>query len=94
VLGFTRREVSGVLLGELGVQLVLAVPIGCGLGYFFAFSAIQNIDAELYRFPLIINPGTYLLAVSVVLVAGVATGLLVRRKIDHLDLVAVLKTRE
>jgi putative ABC transport system permease protein len=94
VLGFTRREVSGVLLGELGVQLVLAVPIGCGLGYFFAFSAIQNVDAELYRFPLIINPGTYLLAVSVVLVAGVATGLLVRRKIDHLDLVAVLKTRE
>lgn len=94
VLGFTRREVSGVLLGELGVQLVLAMPMGCGLGYLFALSAIQNVDAELYRFPLVINPGTYLLAVSVVLVAGVATGLLVRRKIDHLDLVAVLKTRE
>jgi putative ABC transport system permease protein len=94
VLGFTRREVSGVLLGELLVQLVLAVPIGCALGWLFALSAIQNIDAELYRFPLVIYPETYLRAVSVVLVAGVATGLLVRRKVDHLDLVAVLKTRE
>jgi putative ABC transport system permease protein len=94
VLGFTRGEVSGVLLGELLVQLLLAVPMGCGLGYLFAFSAIQNIDAELYRFPLIIYPKTYLLAVSVVLVAGVVTGLFVRRKVDHLDLVAVLKTRE
>jgi putative ABC transport system permease protein len=94
VLGFTRGEVSGVLLGELMVQLVLAVPMGCGLGYLFAFSAIQNVDAELYRFPLIIYPKTYLLAVSVVLVAGVVTGLFVRRKVDHLDLVAVLKTRE
>jgi putative ABC transport system permease protein len=94
VLGFTRREVSGVLLGELFVQLLFAVPMGCGLGYLFAFSAIQNIDAELYRFPLVIYPKTYLVAVSVVLVAGVMTGLFVRRKIDHLDLVAVLKTRE
>jgi putative ABC transport system permease protein len=94
VLGFTRREVSGVLLGELLVQLLLAVPMGCGLGYLFAFSAIQNVDAELYRFPLIIYPKTYLLAVSVVLVAGAVTGLFVRRKVDHLDLVAVLKTRE
>lgn len=94
VLGFTRGEVSAVLLGELLVQLSLAVPLGCGLGYLFALSAIQNVDTELYRFPLIINPGTYLVAVSVVLVAGVATGLLVRRKVDQLDLVAVLKTRE
>jgi putative ABC transport system permease protein len=94
VLGFTRREVSGVLLGELFVQLLLAVPMGCALGYLFAFSAIQNVDAELYRFPLIIYPKTYLLAVSVVLVAGVVTGLFVRRQVDHLDLVAVLKTRE
>lgn len=94
VLGFTRGEVSGVLLGELLVQLMLAVPMGCGLGYLFALAAIQNVDTELYRFPLIINPGTYLVAVSVVLVAGVVTGLLVRRKVDHLDLVAVLKTRE
>lgn len=94
VLGFTRREVSGVLLGELLVQLMLAIPMGCGLGYLFALSAIQNVDTELYRFPLVIYPKTYLVAVSVVLVAGVVTGLFVRRKVDHLDLVAVLKTRE
>lgn len=94
VLGFTRREVSSVLLGELFVQLLLSVPIGCLLGYAFARAAISNVDAELYRFPLIIETSTYLTAVSVVLVAGLVTGLLVRRQIDHLDLVGVLKTRE
>ncbi len=94
VLGFTRHEVSRVLLGELFVQQILAIPIGCVLGYQFAVAAMSNVDTELYRFPVIIAPKTYLVAVSVMLVAGVVTGLLVRRKIDRLDLIAVLKTRD
>jgi putative ABC transport system permease protein len=94
VFGFTRREVSVVLLGELFTQVVLAVPIGCLLGWLFAVGLVAGIDTELYRFPLIIAPKTYLTAVAVVVVAGVVTGFLVRRQIDHLDLVGVLKTRE
>lgn len=94
VLGFTRREVSGVLLGELTVQQLLAIPIGCVLGYQFAAAAMSNVDTELYRFPVIIAPKTYLIAVAVMLVAGVVTSLLVRRKIDRLDMIAVLKTRD
>jgi putative ABC transport system permease protein len=94
VLGFTCREVSVVLLGELFTQVVLAVPIGCLLGWLFAVGLVAGIDTELYRFPLIIAPKTYLTAVAVVVVAGVVTGFLVRRQIDHLDLVGVLKTRE
>ena len=94
VLGFTRREVSGVLLGELLVQQILAAPIGCLLGYQFAVAAMSGVDTELYRFPVIIAPNTYLIAVAVMLGAGLVTGLLVRRKIDHLDLIAVLKTRD
>jgi putative ABC transport system permease protein len=74
--------------------VVLAVPIGCLLGWLFAVGLVAGIDTELYRFPLIIAPKTYLTAVAVVVVAGVVTGFLVRRQIDHLDLVGVLKTRE
>jgi putative ABC transport system permease protein len=94
VLGFTRSEVSGVLLGELFIQQALAVPIGCWLGHAFAVAAMRNVDTELYRFPIIIAPKTYMLAVGVMLAAGVVTGLIVRRKIDRLDLIGVLKTRD
>lgn len=94
VIGFTRVEVSTILLGELGVQLIAAVPLGCLMGYGFARSLIAGIDTELYRFPLIISAKTYVVASLVALVAGTAAALLVRRRVDYLDLVEVLKTRE
>lgn len=94
VLGFTRGEVSTILLGELAVQLVLAIPLGCLLGYALALSVVSGIDTELYRFPLIISPGTYVLASAVALVSGTGAALLVRRRINNLDMVGVLKTRE
>lgn len=94
VIGFTRAEVSGILLGELGVQLLLAVPLGWLLGWLLALGVIQGVDAELFRFPLMISPRTYLFATAVVVIAGLLTALSVRRKIDRLDLVEVLKTRE
>jgi putative ABC transport system permease protein len=52
------------------------------------------LDTDLYRIPLIIADSTYAFAVLVVLIAALASGLVVRRKLDHLDLVAVLKTKE
>ncbi len=94
VIGFTRAEVSGILLGELGVQLLLAIPLGWLLGWSLALGVIQGVDAELFRFPLMISPRTYLFATAVVVVAGLLTALSVRRKVDRLDLVEVLKTRE
>ncbi len=94
VIGFTRAEVSGILLWELAMQLLLAIPLGCLLGWLLALGIIAGVDSELYRFPLLISPRTYVFATGVVSVAGFITALTVRRKIDHLDLVEVLKTRE
>ena len=94
VLGFTRAEISAILLGELAVQILLSIPLGCLLGYGMAAGAIAGVDTELFRFPLIISTRTYAMAAGTVLVVGTATALLVRRQLDHLDLVEVLKTRE
>ncbi|WP_204903042.1 ABC transporter permease [Microbulbifer mangrovi] len=94
VLGLTRGEVSYILLGELAVLTLLALPLGALLGYLLAWTLVQSFDTELFRIPLIINPSTYGHAALVVLFSAAASGLLVHRRIQRLDLIAVLKTRE
>lgn len=94
VLGMSRAEVSGLLLGELGLQLAAALPLGWLAGYGLSAFIVELIHPETFRIPLIIEPRTYAFATLVVLAAGVASALIVRRQVDHLDLVAVLKTRD
>ncbi|MFV8756413.1 ABC transporter permease [Nannocystaceae bacterium ST9] len=94
VIGFTKAEVSTILLGEFAILLLAAIPVGWAIGWYLAYAAMSQVDSDLYRFPLIIQPSTYAAAGLVVIVAGIATALLVRRRVNDLDLVAVLKTRE
>jgi len=94
VLGFTRAEISQILLGELAMILVMAVPAGLVLGYGLAALVVLGFDTELYRFPLVVSPRTFAFAAAVTIAAAVISGLVVRRQLDRLDLVAVLKTRE
>jgi putative ABC transport system permease protein len=94
VIGFTRGEISLILLGELAVLTLVGIPLGLGLGYLFAALSALSLDTEVYRIPLVVRPATYAFATTVVLVAALISGLIVRRKLDHLDLVAVLKMKE
>lgn len=94
VLGFTRMEVSNVLMAELAVVLVLAQPLGWLLGYLFAWSVVRGFESDLFRIPFVVNPSTFATSSLVVLVVALLSALVVRRRIDRLDLVRVLKTRE
>jgi putative ABC transport system permease protein len=94
VLGFTRFEVSYILLGELALLTLAALPLGGVIGYALASFMVWSFDTELLRMPLVIDRSTYGLAMLAVVVATVASALLVRRRLDRLDLIAVLKTRE
>jgi putative ABC transport system permease protein len=94
VLGFTRGEVSGFLLGELAIEIVLATPLGMLLGYLLASGIVGLIKTDEFYFPFVIAPATYAFAALCVLVAGAISALIVRRRVDTLDLVGVLKTRE
>lgn len=94
VMGFERGEVSFILLGELAMLVLIGIPLGLLLGYELAALIVRIYDTELYRFPLVISVRTYLFASTTVLVAAVISGLITRRKLDRLDLVAVLKARE
>ncbi|MFQ5738235.1 MAG: ABC transporter permease [Acidobacteriota bacterium] len=94
VMGFTRREISAILLSELGVLTVVAVPLGLVLGYGLAALYVSDLDTELYRIPLVITARTYALAAATVLAAGLFSGLALRYRLNRLDLIAVLKSRE
>ncbi len=95
VLGFTRGEVSYILLGELGVLVLLALPLGCLMGWGIAWIVVNAMfDADLVRPPLIVTTERYATAMIFTVFFAFVSGLIVRRRIDQLDLVEVLKTRE
>jgi putative ABC transport system permease protein len=94
VLGYTRGEISYILLGELGIITLIAIPLGCVIGYWLCGYIAQALASDLFRVPLVIEHKTYALAAAVVLASAAVSGMIVRHKLDHLDLVEVLKTRE
>jgi putative ABC transport system permease protein len=94
VLGFTRAEISYILLGEVALLTFIALPLGCLAGFALASLIVQAFETELYRVPFVILASTYGWAMLIGLAAAAVSALLVRRRVDRLDLIAVLKTRE
>jgi len=94
VLGYTRGEISYILLGELALLTLAAIPVGLWLGRGLCAYIAAVIDNEIYRIPLILEPATYAFSALVVLAAAAVSGLIVRRHLDRLDLIEVLKTKE
>lgn len=94
ILGMKRSEISYILLGELAILTLLAIPLGLVFGYGICWHIASNLQTEMYRVPLVLEPDTYAFAALVVLSAAAVSAFMVRRKLDELDLIAVLKTRE
>ncbi len=94
VLGFSRGEISYILLGEVGLLIVIALPLGCLLGRGLSELMAAAFNTELFRIPLMIEASTYGLSIVIALGATLMSALVVRHRLDHLDLIEVLKTRE
>lgn len=94
VLGFTQAEVAYILLGELALVTLLAIPVGMLIGYWMSYGFITGLQQDLFRIPFIIEPPTYAYAILVVICSAIISGLIVWRKLNQLDLVSVLKIKE
>ncbi|MGM9489185.1 ABC transporter permease [Ideonella sp. YS5] len=94
VLGFTRAEVSALLLGELAILIALALPLGIALGIALTHGLTLLLQSDQFAFPAVVSASNAAWAALTVIGAGVASALVVRRRIDRLDLVAALKTRD
>ncbi|MCU4651720.1 FtsX-like permease family protein [Roseibacterium sp. SDUM158016] len=94
ILGFSRAEVSSVLVGETMLLALLAQPLGWLFGAWIARALSNSFTSDLYAIPLVLSPDIFARASLIVLIASFASVMLVRRRIDRMDLVAVMKTRE
>jgi putative ABC transport system permease protein len=94
VLGFTRGEVAYILLGELAVATLLALPLGYLFGRELCRYLSSSFRSDLYRVPLVLEADTFAFAASVVLASAIISAVLLWRKLNQLDLIGVLKTRE
>jgi putative ABC transport system permease protein len=94
VLGFTQAEIAYILLGELTVLTLAAIPIGFLVGAGLCGILVVVFESDLYRLPLVLYSSNYALGASVVIVSALLSGLLIWRRLGQLDLVGVLKTRE
>jgi putative ABC transport system permease protein len=94
VLGFTRGEVLWILLLELAALTIIAQPPGWLMGYGLAWVMQTRLAGELMRVRLVVESSTYALASAIIILAAVFSALVVRARVNRLDLVAVLKTRD
>jgi putative ABC transport system permease protein len=94
VVGMTQREVGAVIVTELTILAVLAVPMGLLLGTGFATAIISSVNTETVRLPLVFTPYTYTFALIIVAIASTLSAMVVLRKLKHLDLIGALKAPE
>ena len=94
VLGFSRGEVLWILLLELAVLTLVAQPPGWLMGYGLAWVMQTRLAGELMRVRLVVETPTYLIASAIIIVAAIGSAMVLRARVNALDLVAVLKTRD
>tara|TARA_R110002110_G_scaffold2756_1_gene13330 strand:+ start:76357 stop:78723 length:2367 start_codon:yes stop_codon:yes gene_type:complete len=94
VLGFSHAEISYILIGEAGLLVFVGLPLGCVAGFGLAWLITHEFGNELFRVPLVVSGATFGLAVLIALAAATISAVMVHRRLDHLDLISVLKTRE
>ncbi|HDZ10198.1 ABC transporter permease [Pseudohongiella sp.] len=94
VMGFHRREVAILLLGEQALITLMAIPMGWLIGYGMAWLVVEGMQTDMFRIPYVINPWTWLFTALITVAAATASALAVRRRLDRFDLISVLKTRE
>jgi putative ABC transport system permease protein len=94
VIGFTKFEIGYILLGEIAMITLVALPLGCLLGQMLSAFIVRDMETELYRVPLVIEAATFGTALTIGLAATAVSVAVVSRRLGQLDLIAVLKTRE
>ncbi len=93
-MGHHKREVAAILIGEIALLTVAAIPLGCVIGYVLSWTIITMFTTDLYRMPFGLLPRTYANASIAIAIATVLSCIMVAWRVHRLDLVRVLKARD
>lgn len=91
VIGFSLKEVSGLLLNESILQTLPGIILGLPFGRLLAEAYVQSVNTDLYTLPVIIYPRTYFYAALLGLVFVYLAFKLTTRGLNRVDMVEVLK---
>ncbi len=94
VMGFHKREVATLLLGEQGIVTALAIPLGWAIGYSLCYAVAAGMQTDIYRIPFVTDARTFLWSGAYIVLAAIVSGWIVKKRLDQIELVEVLKTRE
>ncbi len=94
VLGFERNEVAYILLGEMALFTLIAIPLGFLIGYGLCAYMAFEFDSDLYRIPLVLGINVYAFSALVVILSSIVSAIMIWRNLADLDMVAVLKSKE
>ena len=94
VLGLTRHEIAIILLGEQAILTIVAIPLGFLIGIGLSVLLALGLSSELYRMPVVFSSFNFIFALIVIVIVAILSGLMVHFRLNRLDMIAVLKTRE
>mgnify|MGYP002405689417 CR=1 FL=1 len=94
VLGFRRREVAYVLVAEQSLLAFIAIPVGWLIGYEVCMLMADGFSTDVVSIPVVVTRRTYAVAALIVLLTALACILVVRRRLDRIDIVHALKQKE
>lgn len=91
VLGFTDREVSNIFFYNIIFEVLLAIPMGILFGYWISWSLLELMQTDWFKIPFIIESKTYVISIVVVIIASLMSFFIIKKRIQQLNLTAVLK---
>ncbi len=94
VLGYSAHETGRVLIGELVAMMLVAVPIGCLLGYLFACLATWMVNTEMQRIPILVQLDVFAASAFVSCVSCAISAIIIQRRVYSIDCVELLKSKD
>ena len=94
VLGFTDKEIVKIIFNENNLLGICGIAVSLPLGTFLNWLIGLAYDTEMYRFPMIVNTGTYVITIIMLMSFVYLSNVLCMKTIHKIDVVEALKARE
>ena len=94
VLGYGPWQIGSLLLRESMIVTLIGTVLGMPIGYLMTVGMANGYDSEMFRFPVILTPGTLVLTLVMAVLFGSLAHLCVQLSIHRMDWLEALQAKE